>query len=478
METQSFSVKRAEVEFQRFASFGEPERVIRVYEEENYRRGGALSEHLRFIEPITPFLEIGAATGHTSYMLVNDFGGEGFALDLSVDALRYGRMLMDRWRLDGAPVRVAGDACKLPFADNSLRLVLACQMLSQFMDIEAIFVEVKRVLQPGGVFVFLAEPIRRTLSLRLYRLPYEEQMKPWERKLHEWGLLGYLAKDVIGAQQEESFGIRQNHSMSLKGWHALVQKHFVASEYDIFAPERGWGERVVKSLARKYDRLHSEWAPARLLGGTLSAYCRKAGEAPQTRTTALALDFEALLRCPDCRGTLRRDAAETLLCTSCAYQSPHEDGVYNLLPSADKKELYPGARRDVIDFSLGPQSDRLIEGFYKVEGVYGNKYRWIARKAAARLEAVNAGPHKLRVRGHAMEKMLSLGEPAKVQIRVNGGAPKIWTLDRPGLFLLEMPLEEAREYVVEVSASPSFRVPPDKREFTVTLSMLRLVDAG
>jgi hypothetical protein len=29
-------------------------------------------------------------------------------------------------------------------------------------------------------------------------------MKPWERKLFDWGLLGYLARDVIGAEQEEA----------------------------------------------------------------------------------------------------------------------------------------------------------------------------------------------------------------------------------------------------------------------------------
>ena len=39
---------------------------------------------------MTPFLEIGANAGHTSYMLANDFGAEGYALDISADALRHG----------------------------------------------------------------------------------------------------------------------------------------------------------------------------------------------------------------------------------------------------------------------------------------------------------------------------------------------------------------------------------------------------
>ena len=53
------------------------------------------------------------------------------------------------------------------------------------------------VLAPGGVFLFAEEPLRRKLSLRLYRCPYWETMKPWERKLYDWGLLGYLVQDVI-----------------------------------------------------------------------------------------------------------------------------------------------------------------------------------------------------------------------------------------------------------------------------------------
>jgi ubiquinone/menaquinone biosynthesis C-methylase UbiE len=177
-EAQPFSVKRAQVEFHNFASLGEPERNLRIYAEENTRRGTVIRHHLGFIGSMTPFLEIGANAGHSSYMLANEFGAMGFALDLSADSLRHGRALMDTWKLERAPLRVAGDAANLPFADSSLRFVCAFQMLSQFMDIESVFREVARVLQPGGIFFFAEEPLKRLLSLRLYRCPYYETMKP------------------------------------------------------------------------------------------------------------------------------------------------------------------------------------------------------------------------------------------------------------------------------------------------------------
>ena len=106
---------------------------MEVYAQENIRRAAVIRNHLKFIGKMSPFLEIGANAGHTSYLLANDFGAEGFALDISSDALRYGIALMDRWGLSRAPVRLAGDAVNLPFKDGSLRAVFAFQMLSQFM---------------------------------------------------------------------------------------------------------------------------------------------------------------------------------------------------------------------------------------------------------------------------------------------------------------------------------------------------------
>lgn len=473
-EAQSLAVKRAEVEFHRFAALGEPDRVIRTYAEENQRRAGLIDKHREFIGPMTPFLEIGANAGHTSYMLCNRYGAEGFALDLSADALRYGAVLRDVWDWRLSPIRVAGDALNLPFRDGSLRFVMAFQMLSQFLDIEQVVLEVKRILAPGGVFFFSEEPLRRLLTLRLWRCPYYDAMKPWERKLHDWGLLGFLVRDVIGAAQEESFGIRQNHSMSLKHWHELVRKHFADSRYEIFVPERGWAERWVKRAAVRLDPYRSVWRAARLLGGTFTAVCRKEGcllsplENWQHR-------FETLLRCPDCHGPLSRTPDETLLC-GCGYSSPLEDGVYNMLPSRERQELYPGDREDIIDMSLPDHERRLLDGWHDLEGVFGNRYRWIGPSAAAVLKRVSSRPQKLRIRGHAAETLLRQGEPARIELSVNGRKAGVWTLERPGLFVLEADLPEAAEYRIQIHASPVWRNPPDARPLTVNLSLLRLVD--
>jgi len=473
MEAQSLSVKRAQVEFHNFASLGEPERAFRIYAEENARRGAIIRNHLDFIGPMSPFLEVGANAGHTSYMLANEFDADGFALDISADALRHGIVLQDHWGFSKAPVRVAGDALNLPFRDGSLRFVMTHQTLSQFLDLDAVFAEIHRVLAPGGVFLFSEEPIKRLLSLRLYRCPYYDTMKPWERKLFDWGLLGYLVKDVIGAHQEESFGIRQNHTMGLKDWRDLIRRYFAGERYQVFVPQRGWGETVVRNAALRLDRHHSDWLPAKLLGGTLAAVCRKAGEAGPASSMER---FENFLHCPDCRDSLTRNAEETLLCAACGYQAPNEGGVYNVIRSAERKELYPGDREDLIDFSRPGHVSRLMEGWYELEGSFGNKYRWIGERASALLTRVKSTPQRLRVRGHAHDKQFEQGQPVHISVTVNGHLSGQWTLDRSGLFVLETDVPDAPAYNIGIHCTPVWSVPADDRRFTVTLSMLRLVD--
>jgi len=470
-DPQSLAVKRAQVEFHNFASLGEPERAISVYAGENTIRREIILRHREFIGEFSPFLEIGANAGHTSYMLANDFGAEGFALDISADALRHGIALMDRWGLSRAPVRVAGDALRLPFRDGSLRFVMTFQTLSQFLDIESVFVEVKRVLAPGGVFLFAEEPLKRLLSLRPYRAPYYNLMRPWERKLHEWGVLGYLVRDVIGARQEENFGIRQNHTMYLADWTRLARKHFAAVEFEPLVQERGWGERSVKRLAIRLDPHHSVWHAARWLGGTLAAVCRKPGTVapggPPER-------FEALLQCPDCGGRLARDAQDTLRC-GCGYQAAHEGGVYNLLRSADRAELYPGDREDDIDFCFPQHESRLLSGWYELEGEFGNKFRWIGPRAAARLKRVRPGPQRVRIRGHAHPNSFAQGKPVRIEVSANVDSVGEMELDRAGLFIFEADVPQADEYLIEVTAQPEWNAPPDDRVFTVTLSRMRLL---
>ena len=464
---QSLSVKRAEVDFHRFASFGEPERAISVYGEENARRLALLRKHPEYCAALTPFLEIGANAGHTSYMLVKEFEARGFALDLSADALRYGQSLKSAWGLRTGPVLAAGDALRLPFRDGVLRAVFTYQTLSQFLRIEDVFREVHRVLAPGGVFIFAEEPIRRRLTLNLYRFPYPERMKTWEKKLYDWGLLDYVARDVIGAQQEESFGIRQNHRLGFGDWKEILGLFFEKQDHELFVRERGWANALV------HRRISLERA-ADALGGTLAAFCRKEGST--SASTRGDMDrFESLLACPDCGAAFEKDPRAVLTCVGCGYATSPEEGVYNLLPNLERQELYPGPRPDTLDFSRPGHEQGLLEGFHELEGQFGNRYRWIGARAVARLARVREGNPRLQIRGYCHPMAFQQKERPAVRIRVNGSNAGSWKLSRPGLFVLESDLPEGSTYTIEILASPVWQAPGEDRIFTVNLSMIRLL---
>jgi hypothetical protein len=226
----------------------------------------------------------------------------------------------------------------------------------------------------------------------------------------------------------------------------------------------------MKRLAVRLDPYRSTWRAARLLGGTLAAVCRKAGQ-----PVIPAMDrFESLLRCPDCHSDLRRDESDTLRCVACSYSAANEGLVYNLLPSAERSELYPGDREDVVDFSLPGHERHLIDGWHELEGTFGNKYRWVESRATAVLSRAGGGPLRLRIRGFTPEAMFTAGKP-QVEARVNGVRAGHWTLDRVGLFVLEADVPQADEYKVELLTQPEWRAPGDFRALTVNISMIRLV---
>src|SRR4029077_3164315 len=180
----------------------------------------------------------------------------------------------------------------------------------------------------------------------------------------------------------------------------------------------------------------------------------------------LSLDkFETLLCCPDCHCDLTRDESDTLRCTSCGYQAPNEGGVYNLLASGDRAELYPGDRDDVIDFCLPSHADKLLCGWSDLEGVFGGKYRWMGGSASARLKPVSPGRQRLRIRGHIHENSFAQGEPVRMAVSANGVEAGRTVFERAGLFIFEADLPAAEEYRIDISASPVWQAPPDDRVF-------------
>ncbi|MEN4827057.1 malonyl-ACP O-methyltransferase BioC [Pseudomonas sp. P39-UII1] len=96
------------------------------------------------------WLDLGSGTGYFSRVLAERFApASGLAVDIAEGMLRHAR-----GERGGAQYYVAGDAERLPLADDSVDLVfssLAVQWCGQFASV---LEEVRRVLRPGGVLAF------------------------------------------------------------------------------------------------------------------------------------------------------------------------------------------------------------------------------------------------------------------------------------------------------------------------------------
>jgi malonyl-CoA O-methyltransferase len=97
-------------------------------------------------------LDLGAGTGMYSAALMKRYrGAEVVALDIAPGMLRH---VQQRGGWLRKPQCVCADGELLPFADDSFDFIFSNLMLQWCGDLETTFVELRRVLAPGGLLMF------------------------------------------------------------------------------------------------------------------------------------------------------------------------------------------------------------------------------------------------------------------------------------------------------------------------------------
>ena len=114
--------------------------------------------HIAFSEGMT-MLDIGCGGGATlKRLLKRSAGGKAYGIDLSEESVGKARRLNKR--LLGSLVFVEqGSAESLPWADETFDVVTAVETVYFWPDLPKCFLEVKRVLKPGGQFAIMLEVI-------------------------------------------------------------------------------------------------------------------------------------------------------------------------------------------------------------------------------------------------------------------------------------------------------------------------------
>lgn len=98
-------------------------------------------------------LDLGAGTGYGSRLLKQQFKkAQIYQVDISVEMLKKSRTQSPRFFSKNH--FLCADANQIPLANNSVEIIFSSLMLQWCNDPDRVFAEIKRVLKPGGVFLF------------------------------------------------------------------------------------------------------------------------------------------------------------------------------------------------------------------------------------------------------------------------------------------------------------------------------------
>lgn len=113
----------------------------------NFETNISFIEKLDLLKPDCKILEIGCGIGSiVNYLTLKGFDVVG--TDISSKAINYGRKKYPETTLEVVPAE------HLPYSNNAFEVVLSFDLFEHIADTEQHIKEVKRVLKPGGYYLF------------------------------------------------------------------------------------------------------------------------------------------------------------------------------------------------------------------------------------------------------------------------------------------------------------------------------------
>lgn len=114
----------------------------------------ATAELARHIDPAPGMhlLDVGSGLGGPARFLAGTFGSRVTGIDLTRDFCYVAEMLTRRMGLETLVAFHRGDACDMPFDDESFDAALSQNAIMNIADKDRLFAEVRRVLKPGARF--------------------------------------------------------------------------------------------------------------------------------------------------------------------------------------------------------------------------------------------------------------------------------------------------------------------------------------
>lgn len=147
-------------------------------------------------------LEIGCARGHST-KLVLDFlkASSVVAIDLDPDSIEKAKKNLSKYSSDRVQFHV-GDIANLQFPDESFDAVIDFAALHHVPDWQSGILEIKRILKPGGLFLF-EEVTRQWLNWWFARMFF---VHPLENRFSYLDLIAEL--NLRGLEVKSNFVVR------------------------------------------------------------------------------------------------------------------------------------------------------------------------------------------------------------------------------------------------------------------------------
>ena len=345
MKIQSAEAKRGEIEYRRMLSQqhlgGEAliadeldkATIERILNERMTKTREQISALRAKGIPVSPYIEIGAERGQRSLVLENDLDATGAALDISFDMLKNCEYYAKLYGKEKLPLRICADANNLPFLSNSIPFFFCYETLHHFPTPAPIVSEIHRVLTPGGYMFIDEEPFKKVLHLNIYTPNKSYSTKELNRSRFKKIMDYFFANQSCN---ETEHGIIENDQIPLREWKKAF-KPFSEKHVSLTSP------RITTSMYPEKNPFR--YPIAYLLGGTISALCRKDGQAP----TELRPISETLM-CPACREAGAESGVrlegQACRCSRCAASYPIHEGVLFLFTPEKLLEFYPERAKD------------------------------------------------------------------------------------------------------------------------------------
>jgi phthiocerol/phenolphthiocerol synthesis type-I polyketide synthase E len=179
-------------------------------------------------------LDVGCGRGGTVALLAETFGAVATGVDLSPEAIAFCRTTHGH----GTQFEV-GDAEHLPFDEVSFDVVTNIESSHTYPNLRSFFIEVRRVLVNGGLFLYTdLLPVPRWDEVRLLLDSLGLQMES-ERNITANVL---LSCDEVAANRARAFGGSSDmidNFLAVPGSGVYEQMHSGAWEYRIMRAKRG-----------------------------------------------------------------------------------------------------------------------------------------------------------------------------------------------------------------------------------------------